>query len=160
MSPNAYYTHMKQCHGWIIISFWIIQSKVCLLLLHANLFWHGFSIMKICSCRIHFIEIFHIKVEMEVSGGIRLCVLIRWSAFLGRAFCAMVGDQMASIWERWVYLLQQTRWLFLECHFHLFAASCRYRLNMLLSPRNLFIFQSALNPNCCCQSEKLEVLAT
>lgn len=33
----------KFANRWIIKLFWIIQSSVFMLLLHANLFWHGFQ---------------------------------------------------------------------------------------------------------------------
>lgn len=49
--------------------------------------------MKICSYRIHFIKIFHIKIEMEVSWRIRLLALIPM-------FC--LGGAFVSQWiSRW-----------------------------------------------------------
>lgn len=51
--------------------------------------------MKICSCRIYFIEIFHIKREMEMSWRIRLLALLPVPGIPGEGLCLAVDNQMA-----------------------------------------------------------------
>lgn len=121
---------------------WIIQSSVFLPLLHANLFWHGVSVMKICSCRIHFIKVLHIKMEMEVSWRIRWLVLIPAPGAPWEGPLPHRGWAGGDNWRGARDLPQQAGQQFLKCSFHLLEASCLRRLNLFLSSWNLLIFKA------------------